>query len=110
MLKLPRTERGRYYGAGTSHTFLIVRDARRGWLLTIAHARTVAGVKISDTSRRLVADESPHDTLGLARGIARHFEALGEDYDSAAHGHRERITEAIIRAYADDEAAAAVAR
>lgn len=108
-MKIKRTRAGRYYGVGTSHTYLIVRNEHGAWCLTIAHARTVAGVTISDLDRRPVAEDSPHDTLALARAIADHFHALGDGYSSAAHGHRERITEAIARAYADDEAKAAAA-
>lgn len=102
-MKITRTQPGRYYSRGASHTYTIQGDGHHGWLLTIAHATEVAGVKVTDPNRRPV-HESHQPTKTLAAAVARTFEDLGDGYSPAAHGHRSRATEAIGRAYATDAA------
>lgn len=86
-----------YRAAGVSH-FYHVEKTDTGWLLSITRAKTVAGIRVTDMD----APKESHlyDRKGDAVAVAREFEALGEDYRSADHGHRERFTEAVTRWHA----------
>lgn len=95
MIKLDRTDAGRYFGLGAEHTYTAVRDGRR-WFLLIRRVERVAGIEISSAQ---VVNRDWHDTLTLATATARAFEDLGEDYQQHEHGGRERATEAVLRAY-----------
>lgn len=99
-----RTEAGRYYGIGLSHTYLVTRG-RNGWVLTISHAIEVAGVVVTEPGRHPVYEET-HDTKWLAIAIANEYEALGDDYQASEHGHRERHTEAVLLGYSIERDAA----
>lgn len=96
-LKFTRTEPGRYYAKGAAHTYRVVRVGK-GWELIISTKKTVAGVEISDREVYQTSDE----TKALCVVFAEEYEALGEDYRSSEHGHRERHTEAGLRAYAKE--------
>jgi hypothetical protein len=93
-LRFAKTEPGRYYAKGESYTYLAVRD-QGGWTMQVFKAEIVAGLKISGAE----VGESWHDVLSLAKRVAAIFEQLGDDYQSAEHGHRSRHLEAITRAH-----------
>lgn len=97
MTLVKRTMPGRYYGLGASHSYLIERDAG-GWSLTITRTVVVAEIQITDPDAR--GSKSWHGHLATARTVANLFEQLGDDYEPYQHGHRERHTEAVQRAYA----------
>lgn len=103
-LTIRRTSPGRYYGFGTSHTYLIARGDD-GWNLTITRLLVIGGVRLTDPDAR--GETTGHDTLALCRAVAARFETLGDDYRPHEHGHRSRRTEAVTRAYDDDKAARA---
>lgn len=94
-IRFTKTEAGRYYAKGAAHTYLVVRDGK-GWYLVISTKRTVAGVEISDRE----VHATWRGTKAEAVAVAEEFEALGEGYRSSEHGHRERHTEAGLRAFA----------
>lgn len=101
-LTFTRDAGGQRLADGTAHRYLISR-AERGYLLQVWSAKEVHGLRLR--GRLLHSDK--HDTLALATGVARAFEALGEDFDSAAAGHRRRYTVAVDRAYYPGRATAA---
>lgn len=68
-----------------------------GWALAIRRLETVAGIRVAKPGAPF--SETVHDLLSLCKAVAAEFEKLGDDYRSADHGHRERITEAVNRAY-----------
>lgn len=93
-LRFAKTEPGRYYAKGETHTYLAVRS-EGGWTMQVFKAEVVAGVKISGAS----VGETWHDALSLAKRVAANFERLGDGYQAAEHGHRSRHLEAVTRAH-----------
>jgi tetratricopeptide (TPR) repeat protein len=89
-----------YRAEGTSYRYTAQR-IRHGWRLRIWTLETVAGIRVAEAGAPKHDDVL--DTLTLCKDVASEFEALGDDYRSADHGHRERITEATLRAYATPE-------
>lgn len=100
-LAMRRTARGRYYATGEAHTYLIIAVRPKRWELIIRPAVTVCqDTKVSHpTAAPIIMDA---ETKTLVQAIADEFEALGEDYASHQHGHRQRGTEATLRAYCRD--------
>ena len=86
-----------YRAEGFLH-FYYVERTNGGWLLTITRATTVAGVRVTDQEARKEIHLYDHKADAVA--VAREFEALGEDYKSENHGHRERFTEAVTQWHA----------
>lgn len=93
-LRFAKTEPGRYYAKGETHTYFAVRD-QGGWTMRVCKAEIVAGVKISGKK----VGETWHDTLKFAKHVAATFEQLGDDYQTAEHGHTSRHTQAVINAH-----------
>jgi hypothetical protein len=92
-LKFTRTEAGRYRADGVAHIYTVAKEDGE-WSLTIMVAETVAGVRYGVPRN---GKRDTYDTKADAVAVLREFEALGEDYRSADHGHRERYTEAVTR-------------
>lgn len=98
-VRFSKTEAGRYYAKGAAHTYLVVRVGK-GWELVIYTKKTVAGCEVSDREVHAYYCE----TKRLAALVAEEFETLGEDYRPSEHGHRERTTEARLRAHTKERA------
>lgn len=90
-----------YIAEGESFRYTAER-AGKDWSLTIRRLETVGSIDpIRVAKMGMPFEEDTHDTLALCKAVATEFEALGDGYRSADHGHRERATEAVIRAYGE---------
>lgn len=90
-----------YHAEGESFRYTAEREGK-AWTLTIRRLETVGSVDpIRVAKAGLPFEEDSHDTLALCKAVATEFEALGDDYRSADHGHAERYTTAVLKAYAD---------
>jgi hypothetical protein len=87
-----------YQAEGVTFRYTVERDGK-DWLLTIRRLETVAGIRVAVQGRPV--EETTADRMTTCKDIATEFEALGDGYRSADHGHRERFTEAVLRAYGD---------
>ncbi|MEU5149747.1 hypothetical protein AB0G42_21520 [Streptomyces yangpuensis] len=87
-----------YRAEGASFRYTAWRKGK-GWTLIIRRLETVAGIRVAVAG--LPHHESTHDTLALCKLVSGEFEALGDNYRAAEHGHRERTTEATLRAYGE---------
>ncbi|MGI5408205.1 hypothetical protein ACQEV9_15560 [Streptomyces chartreusis] len=85
-----------YIAEGESFRYMAER-AGKEWTLTLRRLETVAGIRVAEPGTPYW--ETTADTLSLCKSIATEFEALGDDYRSADYGHRDRVTEAVLRAY-----------
>jgi hypothetical protein len=90
-----------YQAEGATYRYTAER-CDGGWTLTIRRLETVAGIRVAALGRPF--DESSFDTLAMCKAMAAEFEALGDDYRSADYGHRNRETEASLRAYGREPA------
>lgn len=88
----------RYIAEGASFRYTAERVGKE-WALTIRRLETVAGIRIAAHGPAYA--ETTASTLTLCKALANEFETLGDDYRSADHGHRERLTEASVRAYGE---------
>lgn len=91
-----------YVAQTPTRIYIIWHRGRGDWALEVSRVRTVAGVNISDLAGRI--DAATTSTKGLAVAVAHAYRDLGDDYQPHEHGYRERMTEAIGRAYAEEAA------
>jgi hypothetical protein len=85
----------RYRADGASHSYVATKDAT-GWELTVwSQDRSISDLVLLGERK----DGTFTDRLRDARAIASEFEALGDDFASHEHGHRNRLTVAISNAY-----------
>jgi len=99
----PRAEPCVYDAEDDTHRYT-VRRVRNYWNLSVRELVVTAGVR--HTLGQEVVAYTDHDTLKLCAAVARQYSDLGNDYQPHEHGHRRRMTEAILRAYDADRAAA----
>ncbi|MFE1763094.1 hypothetical protein ACFW81_02560 [Streptomyces angustmyceticus] len=85
-----------YRAEGESFRYTAERDGKE-WTLSIRRLETVAGVRVAKVGHPF--KEANHDTLTTCNAVAMEFEALGDSYRPAEHGHAERYTTAVLRAY-----------
>lgn len=88
-----------YYANGESHRYYVQR-VEKAWELRIRELEMVGTsdpLKIAKSGPAKHAED--HDLKSLCVAVAREFEALGDGFESSEHGHRDRLTEATIRAY-----------
>lgn len=99
--RLPFNRSGNGYRCRTAtRTYLISRNEFGGWDLMIFKAKIVCDIRV-DTLDKPVKT-SWNQLKSLCVGVASEYEALGDDYKAHEHGYRERLTEAVQRAYAAD--------
>jgi hypothetical protein len=99
-LRFRRERAGRYVATDATTQYVVIRD-RRYWRLFICELTTTAGVRHALGQPAIKSDE--HDTKGLAVATAQAYSALDDDYLTHQHGHRSRYTEAVRRAYQEDQ-------
>lgn len=101
-LKFRRSPLNSYTADGATCRYIVLRtaDQKGWWTLDVYRAEETAGVR--HTLGRVRIATTDCEKLAEAKAVAAEFEALGDDYSPAAHGHRERMTEAIGRAYEDE--------
>lgn len=100
-LRFRKVETGDYRARSETADYHVWRG-HRTWWLNISALTTTAGVVHCIGTRSL--GRGFHDTKALCVAVAREFHALGDDYKPHEHGHRERYTEAVGRAYDADKA------
>lgn len=90
-----------YYTAKTPTRVYDVERTADGkqWVLGISQAVAVADLIIRDPEASPLA-RGYFDTMALARAAAKAYHDLGDNYRPCDHGHRDRYTEAVKRAYA----------
>lgn len=99
-LQFKRVAPGRYVAHGDTKVYVVTGASEgKGWVLSVLAGEVVAGVRL--TGDEVVAADH-NDTIALCRDVARAFEDLGDDYSSADHGARSRMTEAVLVAYSRD--------
>lgn len=86
-----------YRADGESFRYVAKRVSKDRWALAMSKLETVAGIRVAVQGGPF--QESWHDTLTTCKTVAAEFEALTDGYRSAEHGHRERYTEAVLKAY-----------
>jgi hypothetical protein len=79
---------------------------RTQWYVRVFERHATPGVPGQNVAPTVYAGEriahTTTSTKSLAYGVAQAFDALGDDYKPHEHGHRSRLTEAVLMAYADD--------
>ncbi|MEE1835770.1 hypothetical protein [Streptomyces sp. SP17KL33] len=91
-----------YSAEGETYRYTAERDGKV-WRLRIWKLETIGDIDPIRVAKSGPAyEDDQHDTLTLCKAVAAEFEALGDGYKSSEHGHRERMTEATIRAYEND--------
>lgn len=86
-----------YRAEGESFRYVAKRVSKDRWALAISKLETVAGIRVAVQGGPF--HEAWHDTLTTCKTVAAEFETLTDGYRSAEHGHRERYTEAVLKAY-----------
>lgn len=90
-----------WYAEDDVNRYLIERIGHKSWTLRIFRLAVTAGVRhiVGVTAH----EQTFADLKSIAVDIAEAYRALGGAYRPAEHGHRNRMTEAIGRAYAEPE-------
>jgi len=99
-LQFKKTEAGRYHARGAAHNYIVQRD--NPWRLSVyehePHPES-PGLDAMKLSKPEPKEQDTHDTAGLAKKTAQHYESLGEDYKQSEHHYMNRYTAAVEGAY-----------
>lgn len=99
-LKFRKSDQG-YTAEGDGLRYTVKRTGRT-WVLRISRLVDVGTLDPIKVAANGPAEyEDVHDTKKLCVRVAGEYEALGNGYRSSDHGHRERATEAVLRAYTE---------